>query len=388
MAQGSDVLIIGAGIIGSAIAYFAAQQGLSVVVLDRAGPASGTSSRCEGNILLSDKELGPELELSQYSLGVWKNDLAEFAHLWEFEAKGGLVVASKQSSQASLDRLTTAQRGNGVAAEILDRDQLLAAEPHISPEALSAAYYPQDSQVQPMLAAAWLLRLACDAGAKFVPNAQVTALRRSNGQVIGVESTAGFFAADNIVNATGTWASSIAGLAEVAVPVNPRKGFVMVTESLPPKIFHKVYAAEYVDNVGSSDAGLQSSPVVEGTPAGSILIGSSRERVGFDGSVNLSALKQMANNAISLFPFLRDVKIMRHYHGFRPYCPDHLPVIGHDERAPGLWHAAGHEGAGIGLSVGTGKLLAQALAGQTADLDLEPFAPHRFAEQPLVNQES
>lgn len=388
MAQGTDVLIIGAGIIGSAIAYFAAQQGLSVVVLDRAGPASGTSSRCEGNILLSDKELGPELELSQYSLGVWKNDLAEFAHLWEFEAKGGLVVASQESSQASLDRLTTAQRTNGVVAEILDRDQLLSAEPHISPDALSAAYYPQDSQVQPMLAASWLLRLACDAGAKFVPNAQVTALRRSNGRVIGVDSTAGAFAAGNIVNATGTWASSIAGLAEVAVPVNPRKGFVMVTEPLPPKVFHKVYAAEYVDNVGSSDAGLQSSPVVEGTPAGSILIGSSRERVGFDGSVNLSALKQMANNAIGLFPFLRDVKIMRHYHGFRPYCPDHLPVIGHDGRAPGLWHAAGHEGAGIGLSVGTGKLLAQALAGQTADLDLAPFAPHRFAEHPLVKQES
>ena len=94
--------------------------------------------------------------------------------------------------------------------------------------------------------------------------------------------------------------------------------------------------------------------------------------------MNLSALKQMANNAISLFPFLRDVKIMRHYHGFRPYCPDHLPVIGHDERAPGLWHAAGHEGAGIGLSVGTGKLLAQALSGSVPDLDLAPFAPERF----------
>lgn len=388
MAQGSDVLIIGAGIIGSAIAYFAAKQGLGVTVLDRAGPASGTSSRCEGNILLSDKELGPELELSQYSLGVWKNDLAEFAQLWEFEAKGGLVVASKESSQASLDRLTTAQRSNGVTAEILDRSQLVEAEPHISPEALSAAYYPQDSQVQPMLAASWLLRLACDAGARFVPSARVTALHQEHGRITGVQSTAGFFAAGSVVNATGTWASNIAGMAEVAVPVNPRKGFVMVTEPLPPKIFHKVYAAEYVDNVGSSDAGLQSSPVVEGTPAGSILIGSSRERVGFDSSVNLQALKAMANNAINLFPFLRDVKILRHYHGFRPYCPDHLPVIGHDERAPGLWHAAGHEGAGIGLSVGTGKLLAQALAGKDTDMDLSPFAPHRFSNQPLVSKES
>jgi len=72
--------------------------------------------------------------------------------------------------------------------------------------------------------------------------------------------------------------------------------------------------------------------------------------------------------------------MLRHYHGFRPFCPDHLPVIGHDPRAPGLWHAAGHEGAGIGLGPGTGKLLAQALAGETPDMALDPFRPERFDE--------
>ena len=70
--------------------------------------------------------------------------------------------------------------------------------------------------------------------------------------------------------------------------------------------------------------------------------------------------------------------MLRHYHGFRPYSPDHVPAIGPDARAPGLWHASGHEGAGIGLSVGTGKLLAQALAGDRPDLDLSPFDPSRF----------
>ncbi|MBO9706390.1 MAG: FAD-binding oxidoreductase, partial [Arthrobacter sp.] len=89
-------------------------------------------------------------------------------------------------------------------------------------------------------------------------------------------------------------------------------------------------------------------------------------------------LRRLAQNATGLFPFLAGVRAIRHYHGFRPYCPDHLPVIGHDDRAPGLWHAAGHEGAGIGLSVGTGKLLSQALSGRTPDLDLTPFAPARF----------
>ena len=70
MSERADVIIIGAGIIGAATAYFATLQGLSVTVVERGLPASGTTSRCEGNILVSDKELGPELELMRYSLDV------------------------------------------------------------------------------------------------------------------------------------------------------------------------------------------------------------------------------------------------------------------------------------------------------------------------------
>ncbi len=381
MNRHADVLIIGAGIIGAATAYFAARSGLAVTVLERDLPAGGTTSRCEGNILVSDKELGPELELTQYSLGIWKGELAEHAGLWEFESKGGIIVASQESSLASLERFSTAQRSFGIASERLDAGRLRELEPHVTDRALGAAFYPEDSQVQPILAAAHLLRLARDAGAELVTRAPVTALLRSGERVTGARTPRGNFSAAHVVNATGTWAGEIGALAGVSVPVLPRRGFVLVSEPLPPMVRHKVYAAEYVDNVGSSDEGLQASPVVEGTPAGSILIGSSRERVGFDSTVSPAALRTIARNAIELFPFLERTRILRHYHGFRPYCPDHLPVIGHDPRAPGLWHAAGHEGAGIGLSAGTGKLLAQALAGETPDIDLTPFRPERFAEE-------
>lgn len=397
MNQGSDVLVIGAGVIGAATAYFAARQGLSVTVIDKGLPASGTSSACEGNILVSDKELGPELELTRYSLGVWHEDLGEHKKLWEFESKGGIIVASRESSLASLNRVMAVQTGYGVAVEELDQDALREAEPHISREALGGASYSEDCQVQPMLVAAHLVRLATEAGARFLADTPVTGFLRSGssrsgsssggssangGRVTGVKTPRGDFFADAVVNCTGTWAGELAALAGVSVPVLPRRGFVMVTEPLPPMVHHKVYAAEYIDNVGSSDAGLQGSPVVEGTPSGTILIGSTRERVGFDRTVSTDALSLLARNSTALFPFLKHVKAIRHYHGFRPYCPDHLPVIGHDERAPGLWHAAGHEGAGIGLSAGTGKLLAQALVGQTPDLDLSPFAPARFGELP------
>lgn len=376
--RGTDVLIVGAGAVGASIAMFCAVAGLGVRVLDRGHPGGGTSSRCEGNILVSDKEHGPELDLANYSLGLWRGELAEHARLWEFEAKGGVIVASRPSSLESLQRALLAQRAHDIRVEEIDVPALRALEPHTTDQAVGAAYYPDDAQVMPMLLVSHLLRLARAHGAEVRGDCPVTGFLRDGDRIVGVRTPQGDFSAGAVVDAAGPWAAGLADLAGVRVPVEPRRGYVMVTEPLPPRVFHKVYAAEYIDDVGSSDSGLQTSPVVEGTPAGSILIGSSRERVGFSDVVNREALRGMARNAVALFPFLRDVKVIRHYHGFRPYSPDHVPVIGPDPRAPGLWHACGHEGAGIGLSVGTGKLMAQALAGSTTDLDLAPFAPTRF----------
>lgn len=375
---GSDVLVIGAGAVGAAIAYFCSEAGLTVRVVDRGEPGNGTSSRCEGNILVSDKERGPELDLARYSLGLWHGELAEHGRRWELERKGGIIVASRESSLASLRRALAAQREHGIEVQELDAAELASLEPYASPDAVGAALYPDDSQVMPMLVVSHLLAMARSRGTEVLSGREVTGMLRSGGRISGVRTPAGELYADAIVNAAGPWAAEIAQCAGVHVPISPRRGYVMVTEALPPRVFHKVYAAEYIDDVGSSDSSLQCSPVIEGTPAGSILIGSSRERVGFSRTVNRDALQRMAAGATALFPFLRDVKAIRHYHGFRPYSPDHVPVLGPDPRAEGLWHAGGHEGAGIGLSVGTGKLMAQALSGAPTDVNLAPFAPERF----------
>jgi glycine/D-amino acid oxidase-like deaminating enzyme len=171
----------------------------------------------------------------------------------------------------------------------------------------------------------------------------------------------------------------VAELAGVSLPVEPRRGFVLVTEPLPVVVRHKVYAADYVADVASGSADLQSSAVIEGTPAGTILIGASRERVGFDRTFSLPALRRLASQAIALFPFLATVTLLRAYRGFRPYSPDHLPIIGPDPRVPGLFHACGHEGAGIGLAPATGLLMAQLLTGSQLPIDPTPFRPERFA---------
>ena len=365
---------------GAACAYFAAAAGLRVTVVERGAIASGTSSACEGNLLVSDKEPGPELDLALYSRGIWVGELAEHAPLWEYEHKGGLVVAATDRGLDGLRHLAGQQRRLGITVEDADPPALREREPHLTPDLRGGAFYPQDAQLQPMLLVAHLLRLARERGATVRTGTTVTGLLRDGERVVGVRTTGGDLAAGAVVNAAGTWAGQVAGLAGVDVPVLPRRGFVLVTEPLPMTVRHKVYAAEYVADVASSDGELQSSPVVEGTPAGTILIGATRERVGFDRTFSAAAAARLARGAIGLFPMLADVRVMRSYLGFRPYSPDHLPVIGPDPRAPGLWHACGHEGAGIGLSAGTGRLIAQSLCGVEPDLDLAPFAPNRFGE--------
>jgi glycine/D-amino acid oxidase-like deaminating enzyme len=374
---------VGAGAIGAACTYFLTLAGLTAHVVERGQIASGTTSACEGNLLVSDKEAGPELDLALYSQSVWHGDLAEFGHLWEFETKGGLVVAVTDEGTGAIRALADRQRAAGVEAVDVAAQDIREYEPFIRDGLTGAAYYPQDAQVQPALLAGHLLRLARARGARVSTGVTVTGFERAGHwprRVVAVRTTRGSIACRYVINAAGTWAAAVAELAGVEVPITPRRGFILVTEPLPRIINRKVYAAEYVASTQSSDESLQTSAVIEGTQSGTILIGSSRERTGFDRTVSLDAMRTIARKALDLFPALAGVRIMRCYLGFRPYCPDHLPVIGHDPRAPGLWHACGHEGAGIGLSVGTAKLLTQAICGQRCDLDLTPFAPERFSE--------
>ncbi|KOG11273.1 NAD(P)/FAD-dependent oxidoreductase [Streptomyces viridochromogenes] len=380
-----DVLVIGAGIVGAACAYYCATAGLRVSVVERGAIGSGTTSACEGNILVSDKEPGPELDLALLSSRLWRRIGEELVRSTiEYEAKGGVVVAGSPDSADGLRHLTAGQRTTGVDAVDIGPDELFELEPNVTRQAVGGAFYAQDAQVQPVLATAQLLRRARMLGATVHPGTGVTGfVRDGQGAVTGVRTDSAdtpVLYAQWVINAAGTWAGQLSELAGAPVPVLPRKGFILVTEPLPRVVRHKVYTAEYVANVASSDAGLETSVVVEGTRAGTVLIGASRERVGFDRSISLPVLRKLAAQAIGVFPFLADVSLLRTYLGFRPYCPDHLPVIGPDPRAPGLLHACGHEGAGIGLAGATGHLLAQHLSGEKPDLDLTPFRPDRFEE--------
>jgi glycine/D-amino acid oxidase-like deaminating enzyme len=387
-------VIVGAGVIGAACAYYAARAGLAVTVVDRGPVAGGTSGAGEGNILISDRAPGPELSLGLLSIRLWRELAADLGDVFEYEFKGGLVVAGTDAALNGLREFAARQRAAGGvdAVEVAGPAGLASYEPYLAPDFAGGMFYPQDAQVQPMLAAAHLLRAARERhDTRLLTGVSVTGFLTSGGRITGVRTGSGGgpggeIRAGAVVNATGTWGGDTARLAGVHLPIRPRRGFILVTEPLTaraggaPLIRHKVYTAQYMANVVSDEAGLESSAVIEGTRAGTVLIGASRERVGFDRTISLPVLRRLARQAIALFPALADVTAIRAYCGFRPYSPDHLPVIGTDPRAPGLLHACGHEGGGIGLAAATGYLISQLLTGASPEIDLAPFHPARFAE--------
>ncbi|ASU81671.1 FAD-binding oxidoreductase [Nocardiopsis gilva YIM 90087] len=374
----ADVVIVGAGVVGAACAYYAARAGLDVSVIDRGPVSGGTTGTGEGNLLVSDKEPGPELALAMLSLGLWRELADVLPSRIEYDAKGGLVVASNESGARALRDLAVRQRVAGVTAHEVPADRLRELEPHLASGLAGGCHYPQDAQVMPALAAAHLLRAAGGRVRLRLGEEVTRLLTGADGAVRGVRTQTGEIPAPYVVNAAGAWGGEFAHRAGVELPVQPRRGFVLVTEPLPRVVRHKVYAADYVADVASDAADLQSSPVVEGTAAGPVLIGSSRERVGFDRSLSVPVLRRLAAGATALFPTLAGVRVMRSYAGFRPYLPDHLPAIGPDPRRPGLVHACGHEGAGVGLAPATGLVVARWLSGGDLPLDIHPFRPERF----------
>jgi glycine/D-amino acid oxidase-like deaminating enzyme len=369
-------VVMGAGIVGIACARELALAGFAVTIVDRGGVAGATTAHGEGNILVSDKGPGPELRLARFSRRLWPEVLADGDAAAEWEPKGGIVVATSDAGAGPLLRFAAGQRDAGVRAEPLDAPALAEAEPNLTREVTTAVHYPEDAQVQPAGAATVLLATV---RSSVRTGCEVYGAVTNGGRLTGVRTSTGVLAADVFVNAAGPWAGELSRRLGAPVGVRPRRGEILVTTPLPPTVFHKVYDADYVGTTGSDAEELQSSAVVEATRAGTILLGSSRRLVGFDDRLRPGVLSAIARRALRLFPSLANVPVMRAYGGFRPYVADHLPIIGADPRLTGLWHATGHEGAGIGLSVGTARLLADLVTGRTPEIDAEPFRVDRPA---------
>lgn len=372
-----DVVVVGAGIIGAACALFLARSGLRVMVLEEKFPASGTSGACDGIVLLWDKEPGPELELGKLSLQLWGELAESLGAAMEFQRRGSIMLADEASLEKARLRAEL-MRANGVEVEELSGEELREAEPEVAPDLPGGFRFSGDAQVEPRRATLAMLRQARQLGAKVQLGAKAIGVAvEASGVVKGVWTREGLISCRKVVLATGVFTPTLVPDPR-AVPVMPRKGHILVVGRGGPKARHCLLEGSYTEAVQGTGGGLQVAAVVEPTTAGTLLVGSSRQFVGYDRASDPAVAGAIAARAMRFLPGLKHAKVIRVYAGLRPYSPDHLPMIGPVHGFEGLLVATGHEGAGISLAPATGWLIEGIVTGKQLPSFCKAFDPRRF----------
>jgi glycine/D-amino acid oxidase-like deaminating enzyme len=385
MPRSPDVVVVGAGVVGAACAYYLAAGGVRVQLFDRSFVASGSSGACEGNVLAWDKELERELPLALRSAALWETLAAELPDDFEYDRKGSIVVAETEAELEDAAQRAAVLAGRGVAGELLDAAALRREEPHSAHDLPGGVLYPGDAQLEPRLATAALVRAAVAHGATLTTDVPVERILRAPcGRVSGVQTRSGPVPAGAVVVAAGVWTPALLETAGLTVPVTPRKGQIVVLERSPVHFRRKLSEAGYAAAVAADATSLQVAMVVESTLSGTALLGSSRQHAGFDREVELDVAGAIARRAARFFPILRDARALRVYAGLRPLTPDHVPIAGPFAEAPNLCVATGHEGAGISLAPATGELVAAWHTGAPSPFPLAWFSPDRFAPLELA----
>jgi D-hydroxyproline dehydrogenase subunit beta len=363
-----EVVVVGAGIVGAATARELAVRGVDVLLLDAGDVSSGTTGLGEGNVLCSDKDAGPELELAIRGLELYDEIEERLGDEARIRRKGALIVHPDRATWAREPARVERLRGAGVRGELLDAAAVPELEPELTGAVCGASLFPDDLQCAPRAITRALAREAGDVR---------TGTRVSSVSGRGVVLQTGErIDAGAVVVAAGPWSAALAATAGLRLPVEPRKGQLVEMGPLPVR--HKVVDGSYLASVLSADAGLQVTSVVETTWDGDVLIGSSRERRGFDTTADEAVTAAMIERAARLFPSVTALPRVAAWAGLRPWLPDKLPAIGPSRAVEGLWAATGHEGAGVALGPLTGRLVAQAYCGEPPLVDLSPFDPDRF----------
>ncbi len=384
MSGAVDVAVVGAGIVGTACARELAVRGARVALLDRGEVSSGTTGLGEGNALCGDKDAGPELDLAVAGLALFDELEERLGERAQVRRKGALVVHPDAGTREAERGRAARLRAAGVPCTLLGPDEVRAAEPELTGPVHGALHVPGDLQCAPRAIARALADEAAAAGAQVRCGVRVDGVLAEGGRVRGLRTTEDDVACDAVVLAAGVWSAPLAASAGLTLPVAPRKGQLVRLSGAPGGtgfLRHKVVSGAYLESVVSEDPGLQVSTVVETTWEGDVLVGSSRERRGFDTSVDPGVTAALLERAAALVPGVRALRVADAWAGLRPWLPDGLPAIGASEAVTGLWAATGHEGAGVVLGPVSGRLVAQALTGEPTLVELAPFAPDRFARR-------
>lgn len=389
-----DVVVIGAGAIGTSVAYHLCQAGYTTALLDRQDIASGSSSHCDAVALICDKLPGIDTKMGQESINYFGELARKFKYDFEYVPKGCLYVCETEPEFIAASKYCEQQNADGYPLRMVRRDELCAMEPHIAEDLYGALYTPPSGSiaVSPYKLCFAFVYEAEKMGLDTYTYCDIREIRldKKSNAVRQVVTNYGTFNTDRVVNCAGAWAPFVGRLTGLNIPIEPRKGTNLVSEQTERLCNNKILEYGYMmSKFDSINFRRNVSPLVEEqniafnleyTESYNLLIGGNRLFDGYDTRTQIETVKAICERAIRFYPELRDIKCIRAYSGVRPFVVDHLPIVSDVDSIPGYYIAAGHEGDGICFSPITGKFMEQIISHKPTDFDISKLDFARFSK--------
>ena len=375
-----DVIIIGAGSVGTPAALNLAQQGYKVLVIDR-NPSPGQSSnkRAIGGLRATHSDPA-KIKLCRRSLKIFSTWKETYGDEIEWYQGGYCFVAYREAEEKTLKEMLPLQKKHGLKIDWLGPDELRKLIPDINPRGLrGGTFSPEDGHASPLLAVEAFYRQAKKFGAEFRFREKVISLIVGGGRIKGVVTDQASYGAEVVINAAGAWAAEVARLLGMEIPVKPDSHEAAVTE--PVKRFFDPMVVDLRPVAGSANYYFYQ----HATGQVIFCITPNPNIWGFDERETSDFLPMVARRMIDLMPRLKYIRVRRTWRGLYPMTPDGFPIVGWAKEVPGFLLAVGMCGQGFMLGPGVAELLARMVAGKLTTEDQEILAylsPYRrFVEE-------
>jgi sarcosine oxidase subunit beta len=370
---GSDVVIIGGGIMGAASAFFLRRRGRTVTLLEQGLVGQQASGTNFGNVRRQGRYL-PQLPLANRSRMIWgklKELLGEDA---EFLPTGHIRICYRAEQIAVLEAYAKEAKVYGLDLELITQNALRHRFPFIGSEAILGSYSPRDGHANPRLAAPAFARAAAQEGARIIEQTEVLSVAKLGEDFVIACADGREFRAPTVLVAAGAWGNLLSSQFGEAVPLVARGPQMAVTEPAPYSI-HPV--------LGVSTAVPEEAVYLRQIPRGNVIFGGGARGPAFPDirrayvlpENTLAQLRQLRR----IVPQLSRLRVIRVWSGIESYLPDDRPIMGPSGRVSGLYYAFGFCGHGFQLGPGVGDVMAELIDTGATSTPLEPFYIGRFA---------
>ena len=232
--KSADVVVIGGGIIGTAIAYFLSCQKINVILLEKSCIESGSSGACDGGVVMQTKKPGVHFNLALESHALLSQIQDQLPVPIEYEKSGGLIVMETEDEKTAMKQFVEAQRQTGLDVELLDHKQVRTLAPHLSEHLIGATYSPWDGKINPIALTLGFAMGAKQMGSEILTGTAVLDIELEGKQISAVVTAAGKIETRMVVNATGVYASEIGRMLGIEIPIKPIR--IAASESFTPRI--------------------------------------------------------------------------------------------------------------------------------------------------------